>query len=240
MNGPLLKPGTENTLKLEGPEKDQKAFLDAAGPAFPRMANFSFDYGNAHWVVLDSNTYADWTDSELRAWVEDDLAAARDATWRFVAFHHPGFNSSRKHFSEQRMRRMAATFEKGGVDVVISGHVHNYQRTFPLRFVPDAAGGATKKGASKGEVAGRWTLDRSFDGKARTRPDGVIYLVTGAGGANLYDPEQQDEAASWQEFTDKFLSRMHSLTIVDVDGSTMNFRQVSDSGVELDRFTLTK
>ena len=57
------------------------------------MANFSFDYGNAHWVVLDSNPYADWTDSALREWVERDLARAKGATWKFVAFHHPGFNS---------------------------------------------------------------------------------------------------------------------------------------------------
>jgi len=240
MNGPLLKAGGENTLKLEGPEKDQKAFLDAAGPAFPRMANFSFDYGNSHWVVLDSNPYADWTDTELRTWVENDLAAARDATWRFVAFHHPGFNSSRKHFGEQRMRRMAETFERGGVDVVFSGHVHNYQRTYPLRFVPESGGEAKKKGQSKGEVGGRWTLDKVFDGNERTKPKGVISLVTGGGGASLYDPEQQDDAASWQEFTHKFLSKMHSLTIVDVEGSTLKFRQVSDSGTEVDRFTLTK
>ena len=139
MNGPLLKAGDKNTPKLAGPEKNQKAFLDAAGAAFPRMANFSFDYGNAHWTVLDSNPYADWTSSELRDWVERDLAAAKDATWRFVAFHHPGFNSSKKHFSEQRMRRMAETFERGGVDLVFTGHVHNYQRTFPIHYLTEAA-----------------------------------------------------------------------------------------------------
>ena len=101
------------------------------------MANFSFDYGNAHWTVLDSNPYVDWTDPELRAWVERDLAAAKDATWRFVAFHHPPFNSSRAHFGDQRMRVLVDLFEAGRVDVVWSGHVHNYQRTFPLTFAAD-------------------------------------------------------------------------------------------------------
>ena len=242
LNGPTLKAGDKNTSKLAGPEKNQKAFLDAAGSAFPRMANFSFDYGNAHWTVLDSNPHADWTSSELRQWVERDLAAARGATWRFVAFHHPGFNSSKKHFSEQRMRRMAETFERGGVDLVFTGHVHNYQRTYPIHFqaVPAKDGKKVAATGANDHVEGRWTLDKSFDGKTRTRPDGVIYLVTGAGGASLYDPEQTDEPASWQEFTDKFLAKTHSLTIAEVNGRTLSVRQVSGSGEELDRFLVTK
>jgi hypothetical protein len=237
MNGPGLAAGDANTTRLEGPEANRRAFLEAAGDAFPRMANFSFDNGNTHWVVLDSNPYADWTTTELRSWVERDLTAAKQATWRIVAFHHPGFNSSRKHFSEQRMRRMAETFESGEVDLVISGHVHNYQRTYPLKFVPESSKAAKKK---SGEVGGRWSLDRSFDGAARSRPDGVIYLVTGGGGANLYDPEQQDDPGTWQEFTHKFLAKMHSLTIVDADGPTLKVRQVSSTGEEVDRFTMTK
>ena len=60
----------------------------------PRMANFSFNYGNAHWTVLDANATVDWTNRELQEWVANDLAAAKDATWRFVSFHQPGFNSS--------------------------------------------------------------------------------------------------------------------------------------------------
>ena len=39
-----------------------RAFTEAAGEAYPRMTNFSFDYGNAHWTVIDSNPYVDWTD----------------------------------------------------------------------------------------------------------------------------------------------------------------------------------
>ena len=106
----------------------------SAGAAYPRMANFSFDYGNSHWTVLDSNPYVDWTNPDLRAWVERDLAAARNHAWRFVAYHHPGFNSSKAHSSDQQMRLLAEVFEAGQVDVVFSGHVHNYQRTFPLQF----------------------------------------------------------------------------------------------------------
>jgi hypothetical protein len=244
LNGPE---GDALVPKLSGPEANQEAFRKAAGPAYPRMANFSFDYGNAHWTVLDSNPYVEWTDRDLRAWVERDLAAARGATWRFVAFHHPGFNSSRQHYAEQQMRVLADLFEAGNVDVVFTGHVHNYQRTYPLRFVPGTPGddkpviGKGGKPITGGRlVPGRWTLDKTFDGRTHTRPDGIIYLVTGAGGQHLYNPEQNDDPASWQGFTHKFASKVYSLTVADVDGPRLTVRQVSADGEEIDRFTINR
>ena len=236
LNGPVDGP---YTIPLTGPEANLKAFLDSAGPTYPRMANFSFDYAGAHWLVLDANPYVDWRDPGLRAWVERDLRAAKDATWRFVSFHQPGFNSSKAHFEEQQMRLMANLFEAGQVDLVFNGHVHNYQRSFPLKFVADQ-GPDGRMVREKNLVAGQWTLDKVFDGQAKTRPDGVIYLVTGAGGAGLYNPEQQDQPATWQTFTDKFVSKVHSLSVVDVDGPTLTVRQVDESGREIDRFTVAK
>jgi hypothetical protein len=238
-NGPIGVEGGAHVPALKGPEANRKAFLEAAGGAYPRMANFSFDYGDAHWTVIDANDYVDWTNPELRSWVERDLATARGATWRFVAFHHPGFNSARKHFEQQQMRLMAEVFEEGRVDLVFSGHVHNYQRSYPVRFIPDKDS-AGKLVREKNLVGGRWTLDKSFDGRTNTHPQGVIYLVTGAGGAHLYNPEQHDDPASWQQFTYKFSSRVHSLTVADVNGPTLTVRQVSADGEELDRFVVTR
>jgi acid phosphatase type 7 len=235
-NGPTLGYGGPHVMPLSGPEENQKAFLASAGDAYPGAGNFSFDYGNAHWTVLDTNAYANWSAPELRAWVERDLAAARDADWRFVSFHQPPFNSSKAHFADQLTRVLADVFEAGKVDVVFSGHVHNYQRTYPLRFTL-----AGDKPAKQGELlGGTFVLDRAFDGQSMTRPQGVIYLVTGAGGATLYDPNQQDDPNSWQEFTCKFVSKIHSLTLADVQGKTLTVRQISADGDELDRFVVTK
>lgn len=89
-------------------------------------------------------------------------------------------------------------------------------------------------------MIGAWTLDKAFDGKADTSPEGVIYLVTGAGGQHLYNPEQQDQPDTWQGFTHKFVSQVHSLTVADVDGPSLTIRQLSAEGKELDRFTITK
>ena len=50
----------------------------------------------------------------------------------------------------------------------------------------------------------------------------MIYLVTGAGGAGLYNAKQEDDPASWQPFTHKFISPVHSLTVADVNGPTLD------------------
>jgi 3',5'-cyclic AMP phosphodiesterase CpdA len=246
LNGPVGLEGGPLVAPVLGPEASQKAFRDAAGKAFPRMANFSFDYGNAHWTVLDANATVNWTDRELQQWVANDLAAAKGATWRFVSFHQPGFSSSKTHFDEQYMRILSPVFEAGKVDLVFNGHVHNYQRTYPMKFVPAEKNNATPTLDEKGKlvknrhVDGKWTLDKSFNGQSDTTPEGVIYVVTGAGGQHLYNPEQQDDPASWQEFTLKHISKVHSLTVADVDGPTLTIRQLTADGEEVDRFVVTK
>jgi acid phosphatase type 7 len=233
LNGPSSKFGPP----LNGAESRLKAFRDAAGPNYPRMASFSFDNGDVHWTVLDSNPYVQWADPGLRTWVADDLARAKDKPWRFVAFHHPGFNSSKAHFDEQQMRLLCDVFEAGGVSIVFSGHVHNYQRTYPLKFaVTTYADGHAPEPAHP--VDGKITIDRAYDGTAGTKPDGIIYLVTGAGGADLYDPDQTDAVSTWQEFTTKFVANIHSLTVVDITPNAATVRQIDADGRELDRFTV--
>ncbi len=244
LNGPLRSEGTSLVPALKASPQARKAFTDAAGDAYPRMANFSYNWGAVHWTILDADTYVDWTDSSLQKWVSDDLASAKNSTWRFVIFHHPGFNSSRDHYEQQQMRLLSPVFEKGGVDVVFNGHVHNYQRSYPLRFVPDNGGillAASKAGKPRGRVVnGMWTLDKKYNGTTVTKPDGVLYIVTGAGGQDLYNPEQTGNPDSWQKFTYKFMSTIHSLTIADVDGKKLTVRQVGEDGKEIDKFIVTK
>ena len=237
LNGPLQGAKNKLTPPIKGPESRLEAFRQAAGPNYPRMANFSFDYGDVHWTVLDANPYVQWADPDLRAWVAADLAKAKDKPWRFVTFHHPGFNSSRAHSREQQMRLLSDLFEAGGVALVLSGHVHNYQRTYPLRFAattyPD---GHAPEPATP--VAGKITIDRTYDGTDRTRPDGVIYLVTGSGGADLYDEDQTDAVSTWEPFTTRFIANIHSLTVVDVTETTATIRQIDADGKQIDRFVI--
>lgn len=245
LNGPLGNEGGAIVPLLKGSDANKKAFLDAAGNTYPRMTNFSFDYGNAHWTVLDADTYVDWTNKELLDWVKNDLTNSKNAIWHFVLFHHPGFNSSREHYEQQHMRLLSPIFEAGKVDVVFNGHVHNYQRSFPMYFTPDnkgtlMVGGKEYKNIRGRVVNGKWLLDKKFDGKTNTVPNGIIYLVTGAGGQDLYNPEQENDPDSWQKFTCKFISTVHSLTVADVNGKTLTIKQIGADGKELDSFKISK
>ena len=232
LNGPVLKAGEANAAPVTAGVHD--AVVATAGPAFPRMASYSFDYGKVHWTVLDSNAYTDWESPVLKAWLEADLKAARGASWRIVALHHPLFQSSRSHFDDQWMRVLSPLLEKHGVDLVLAGHVHNYQRTAPLRFKP------TKPGPRGTAVEGEFTVDQAFDGKTVTQAKGIIHIVTGAGGAELYDPWQTDAKASWQPWTKAFVADKHSFTVLEVEPKRLRLRQLDIHGRELDAITLTK
>ncbi len=245
LNGPNNKEGSATVPLLSGSNINKNAFYTAAGDAYPRMTNFGLDYGNAHWTVLDADTYMDWTDSTMKAWVKNDLVQSKSATWHFVMFHHPGFNSSIEHAEQQQMRLLAPIFEEGNVDIVFNGHVHNYQRSFPMKFAP-AKNGTLLTGGKDGKtirgrvVPGLWALDKNFNGQTNTKANGVIYIVTGAGGRDLYNPEQEARPETWQPFTNKFISIVHSLTVADVKGNSIIIQQLTAEGKVLGSFTITK
>jgi acid phosphatase type 7 len=255
LNGPYRSTRATNTPTMAGDSLLVRRLLSAMRGRYPQMANYSFDYGNSHWTVLDGNVYMDWTDPVLRNWVARDIAAAtaRGVVWKFVMFHQPGFNSSKAHFTEQQMRLLADLFEQQGVDIVFTGHVHNYQRSHPMKFLLKLDGDpkVLRDGTLRPPrdynyttepytLDGDYTFDRAFDGVTRTRADGVIYIVTGAGGAGLYNPEQTGKPDAWQPFTRTMIADRFSLSVVDVDGAKLTFRQIATDGAELDRFVLTK
>jgi acid phosphatase type 7 len=240
LNGPYPQANLPNTQIIKGLPTAVTAHLAAIRSTFPRMANYSFDYGNSHWTFLDSNNYVDWSDAYLRNWLARDLAAAAAATWKFIVFHHPPFSSSRAHFNEQQMRLISDIAEHRGVDLVFAGHVHNYQRTRPLKFLARPTVERTFKRAGTNAIDGDFQFDESFDGVKDTTPDGVLYIVTGAGGAGAYDPDQTDNQPSWQPFTTRMVSDVYSFTRVDVNGRTLTMKQISEHGEELDRIVVTK
>jgi acid phosphatase type 7 len=67
-----------------------------------------------------------------------------------------------------------------------------------------------------------------------------VYIVTGAGGQTLYNPEQQKKPETWQKFTVKFISEVHSFTVVDIHGGELRLEQVSEDGDILDQILITK
>jgi predicted MPP superfamily phosphohydrolase len=244
LNGPL----TELTVNAKGNPDRVKAFKSNNGARFPKMSNFSFDHGNVHIVCIDANPYTNPLDPTLVQWLAEDLRNSR-AEWKIISYHHPGFNSSKAHYDYQQMRLLSPVLEQLGVDLVLTGHVHNYQRTVPLTFDPkkDSTGNQYLI-SPEGRVDGKFTLDEKFDGVTNTKPKGIIYVVTGAGGAPLYDsslsgnPElwKHDPQQNWVPFTKKIVSDRHSFTIIETDGKKLILKQYDGKGVVFDEITMTK
>ena len=231
---------------IAGPESRLEGFRKAAGRRFPTQANYSFDYGDIHFLCLDSNVYVDTTDAELQAWIARDLEAT-DAPWKFVVYHHPAFNVGHEHYEAQQMRALTPIFEQHGVQIVLSGHEHTYQRTRPLTFVPSDLSLAKDTGAKSRLVPGAFTVDRAFDGQRATRPKGIIYITTGAGGRYLYDPDQNGAPSSWlheedsnADYVAQMITDRHSLTVFNVENRTLSMRQIDEWGNEVDRIRVDR
>lgn len=162
------------------------------------MSNYSFDSGNAHFLFLDANPHlfnaqVDSTanfakppaafsayPSVLSDWIIHDLDSSAQP-WKIVVFHQPAFSSGNATLRNFQMRAIAKTLEDHGVNMVLNGHEHNYQRTFPLRALARVADAPTT--GSSPAVA----IDTHFDGLNATVPDGVLYIVEGAGGNRDFD-----------------------------------------------------
>lgn len=161
-------------------------------------SNFSFDYGSAHYVFLDANPHlfdgvldgsANFAapqqtfpayPSILRNWLIHDLDSSSQE-WKFVVFHQPAFSSGNATVKNNQMRAIAKFLEDHGVNMVFNGHEHNYQRTFPIRAFANVAAGPSPTGPAA------VSIDTTFDGVSQTVPDGVLYIVEGAGGNRDFD-----------------------------------------------------
>jgi acid phosphatase type 7 len=215
-NGPKM-PQT-----IKGTASAVAALDRASGNTLSTSGNYSFNYGNAHWVVIDANHYANIRRAEFRKWLDQELANGSTSTWRFVALHAPPYSSSNRHSGDTYTRAVTDLFTKHKVDVVFAGHIHNYQRTHPMRAQGD-----------------KWELDRTFDGKSVTRPNGTIYMIGGTGGAEPYDPKQPSQPETWKPFTARFLGG-HGFSHVAVKGRELTLRHINDRGDVIDQIRVTK
>jgi hypothetical protein len=113
-------------------------FGAAAGPA--GRGYYSFELGAWHVISLNSNVAMD-TGSPQDRWLRADLAAhPRRCTLAF--WHHPRFSSG-PHGPTSDVAPLWRTLAEGGVDVVLQGHDHGYERFVPMTAegTPDSARG---------------------------------------------------------------------------------------------------
>jgi chitodextrinase len=145
-------------FKQFGPAVKSQAFFPANGnkeyysdgefwAAFPMPGSnhsfYSYDWGDAHILVLDSEQpYT--PGSEQYAFAQADLAAHQGDAWRIVVSPRPPYSSTSASSSSKGVQQyLVPLFQAEHVDLVLSGNSHNYERTVPLTDGVQASGGIT-------------------------------------------------------------------------------------------------
>jgi hypothetical protein len=128
---------------------------------------YTFTCGNAEFFMFDSNKPCDAASEQYQR-MEKALAGSK-AVWKFAAHHHPCFSSDEDDYGDTQQgnpaepfsygddnaRHLVPLYEKYGVDIAFAGHIHSYERTWPI-------------------------LNMSINQRK-----GVRYIVSGGGGGNL-------------------------------------------------------
>lgn len=128
---------------------------------------YEFSYGDAQFFMIDSNRNVG-PGSEQYEWLDEQLGKST-AKWKFVCHHHPPYSSDENDYGDLwktnkssrgdlRARQLSTLYDSHGVDIVWNGHIHSYERTWPVK-----------------------------EGRA-TDEKGSIYMIVGGGGGNLETP----------------------------------------------------
>ena len=105
---------------------------------------YSVDRQDVHFIILDSNSNLS-IGSEQYRWLEDNLKGVDKKTkFVIVIFHYPIFSSTRSHADEKGLKHIIPLFERYGVNIVFSGHAHNYERFYrnKIYYIVTGGGGA--------------------------------------------------------------------------------------------------
>ncbi|SDL69821.1 S-layer homology domain-containing protein [Paenibacillus jilunlii] len=166
---------------------------EAPGSATETGAYYSYDYSNAHFVVLNSNEdsgmYANFSADQVE-WLKADVQSAQKAGARWIIVNiHKGPYTTSNHATDKDIigangvrTKIAPLMAELGIDFVLQGHDHIYARTKPVKA--DGTAAATQKIT---ETLNGTTVEYTVN------PDGSIYLIPATAGAKVYYKNQKPE-----------------------------------------------
>ena len=198
---------------------------------------YSFDYANIHFVCLDSMTANRGTTNAMANWLRSDLGSTTN-TWLIAFWHHPPYTKgSHDSDAETPLIEMRQNFlpilEEAGVDLVLSGHSHAYERSYLLdghysssvNLQPSMklnAGGGREASAT-----GAYVKNPSAGGH-----QGTVYAVAGSSGqtsgGSLNHPAMFIS-----------LNNLGSM-VLDIDGDRLDAKFIRETGAVDDNFTILK
>ncbi len=219
---------------------DLPANGEAGGLASGTEAYYSFDRGDIHFVVLDSQTLDRTVSGAMATWLQADLAA-NTLTWTIAFWHHPpyskGSHDSDTGIESTDMRQVfLPILENAGVDLVLSAHSHAYERSFlvsghyglsstfdpALHTVSGLDGRIGLGGGYRKEITAMGSLD------------GTVYVVSGASGSLGIGSGTLDHPTSLVT-----IPLLGSL-VLDIRENQLDARYIGHTGVLADFFSIVK
>ena len=213
----------------------------AGGVMSGTEAYYSFNYANAHFVCLDSYDSDRSTNGLMVRWLKSDLAS-NTQQWAVAYWHHPpyskgGHDSDDDKDGDSRSREMrehiVPTLEAGGVDLVLCGHSHTYERTplldghygksitFKTAFLKNAGDGSPESG----EPYRKRTLGPAPH-------EGTVYVVAGSSG--------QISGVKGVHAAMLFALSVAGSLALDFDGPRLEASFVDTNGLRRDHFAIVK
>jgi len=210
---------------------------EAGGLASGTEAYYSFDFGDIHFICLESFETSRAANGAMMTWLANDIAATAKK-WVIAFWHHPPYSKG-SHNSDTEtqlieMRQNAnPILEAAGVDLVLAGHSHSYERSYLLDGhygLSTTLTNAMKKDGGNGRLDGTGAYSKPTFGKAPR--EGAVYTVAGsssqASGGPLNHPAMVVS-----------LNQLGSV-VLDVDGNRLDAKFINSTGGVADYFTLIK
>ncbi len=227
-----------------GPYYDIFSFPTAAesgGIASGTEAYYSFDYGNVHFIVLDSYDTDRSIGGAMYNWCLSDVQATT-AKWIVALWHHPPYTKG-SHDSDlessliQMRERFLPILEDNGVDLVLSGHSHSYERSYYLNGHygdSNSFNGSVHtvgdNGDGDGKTDGNGAYRRAINGDGQGQ--GSVYITTGSAGRTS-SGSLNHQAMFYS------VSELGSC-ILEINTDTLNVKFLRETGTIEDYFTITK
>ena len=216
---------------------------------------YSFDYGNIHFVMLDSYGYDGGkllydSTGQQALWLKSDLAA-NTRKWTIVSLHHPPFTNG-THFSNSEpdlvaiRQQITPILERFGVDVVLAGHSHVYERSFLIQ----GHTGVSSTFSATPPPTGNLTNGSSarYDGSANSCPyftvgglntHGTVYVVAGSAGQIGGGTNAQFPAFYYRNYSGTSGGEV-GILYLEVEDNRLDAKFVGTSGIIRDQFTIMK
>ena len=221
---------------------------ELGGVASGTEAYYSYNYGNVHFISLDSygkeaNSYRLYdTLNPQVVWLKSDLAA-NTKLWTIVYFHHPPYtmgshNSDTETELINMRQRLILILERYKVDLLICGHSHSYERSYLLKghygleTTFNLASHALSSSSAKYDASSNsCPYVKNTPGK----DFGTVYLVSGSAGK--VGATQAAFPHNAMYFSN---SSVTGVTAISIKGNRLDAKFISATGAVLDKFTMMK